>query len=131
MSAEWELRQALLHALRSDGGIMARVNGVFDEGPITATAPFIELLSSIAVDWSSKSFDGREIRISIALYSAAQENAPDVSAIELIDQCVQNLPAKLASYTIINRQYIRSRTGHDSDGRWSILIDYRFRLQKI
>lgn len=135
MSAEWELRAALLDALRSNSAIMARVNGVFDELPIVASAPYVELLSSISSDWSSKSFDGREVRLSIALISAAQENAPDVSTIDLIEQVVQNLPANIPTdnphYKIINSIYIRARTRHDADNRWTIMSDFRVRLQHL
>lgn len=143
MSAEWELRRALLDALRSNSEIMARVNGVFDERPITATAPYIELLNSISNDWSSKSFQGREVRLTIALVSAAQEIAPDVASVDLIEQALQNMPTNIPTntptntlndeprYKIINHQYIRSRYGHDADNRWTILIDYRVRLQHL
>lgn len=134
MSAEWELRQMMLDMMRADGEIMARVNGVFNERPITATAPYIELLSSISNDWSSKSFAGREVRLSIVFRSAAQEaieDASNISVVQWIERCAENLPKKLSSHVIINSQYLRSRSGHDNDGGWSILIDYRFRLQKI
>lgn len=143
MSAEWKLRQALLSALRENCDIMAQVNGIFDQGPIKASAPYIALLGSISNDWSSKTFTGREVFISIIWHSAAQEDAPDVSVIDLIEQILANLPANLSAnlpanlsangpqYQIINHQYLRNRSGHDDDGRWSILMDYRFRLQRI
>ncbi len=135
MSAEWELRAALLDVLRSNSAIMARVNGVFDERPITASAPYIELLSSISSDWSSKSFDGREVRLSIALTSAAQENAPDVRTMDLIEQAVQNMPANIPSdearYKIVNIIYIRARTRHDADNRWTVMIEFRVRLHPL
>lgn len=135
MSAEWELRGAVLSALRSNSEIMARVNGVFDERPITATAPYIELLSSISNDWSSKSFQGREVRLSIALMSAAQESAPDLSAAEFIHQVLLNLPNNIPQheprYKIINIIFDRTRTRHDADNRWTILIDYRVRIQYL
>lgn len=135
MSAEWQLRQAVLQALRSDDEILARVNGIFDERPITASAPYIELLNSISTDWSSKSFEGREVRLSIALRSAAQEDAPDILSLDLIEQSVLNLDANIPidppQFKIINRQYIRSRSGHDADGRWTIIIEFRVRMQRI
>ena len=135
MSAEWELRSAVLDALRSNGDIMARVNAVFDERPLAASAPTIELLSSISGDWSSKSFNGREVRLSIVLISAEQESAPDVTTMELIEQVVQNLPtyipAKEPRYKLINRIYIRARTRHDADNRWTIVSEYRVRMQQL
>ncbi len=135
MSAEWELRAALLDALRSNSAIMARVNAVFDERPINASAPYIELLSSISSDWSSKSFTGREVRLSIALISAAQENAPDVTTMDLIERTVQNMPVNIPVkeplYKLINCIYIRARTRHDADNRWTIVSDFRVRLQHL
>ena len=129
MTAEWELRQVILEILSHDAEIMSHINGVFDERPSQATPPYIELLNSVSVDWSSKSFTGREVRISIALYSAAQEEAPSVMLLSLIESVMTKLPRELPHHHIINSQYLRSRSGHDADGRWTIVINYRFRLQ--
>lgn len=129
MSAEWELREAILKTLRTDAEIMAHVNGVFNERPLVATPPYIELLGSTSSDWSSKSFIGREVRISIALRSAAQEDAPSISVLPLIENLMLKLPNELPHHRIINNQYLRSRSGHDADGRWTIVLSYRFRLQ--
>lgn len=129
MSAEWELRKIILEMLRGDDEIMAHVNGVFDERPLVAAPPYIELLGSTSSDWSSKSFTGREVRISIALRSAAQEDAPSITILPLLENLMLKLPNELPHYRIINNQYLRSRSGHDEDNRWTIIISYRFRLQ--
>lgn len=126
MSAESELAEAVLDALRS--GLGDQVNGVF-EGPQTrASAPWIELGPIVAADWGTKDKVGREVRLTLSVHDRAERAARTHALAAAAGGAIEDMARDLTSWRIASVAFVRARVTGSRPGEWVASLDYQVRV---
>lgn len=122
------LRAALLDRLRTDPEITARVNLV-DEAEINrAATPWLALVASASIDWSTKTLTGREVRIAFELRLHGDDPTTGADTAELVDARVLSLPAQQDGFRVASASFLRGRAERRERNARTLLREYRFRL---
>lgn len=129
MSAEVAVRGAVIDALAGDSALMAGINALFDGDPVKATRPYGVVGDCLGADWGGKDVEGRELRLTISLYDAAETPARLAGMIARIDPALASAPVR-EGWRIVTARLARSRVaragGRTPDG-WQAMVDYRIR----
>ena len=88
------LRAALLDHLRADPTIASALNIVDEAGVERASKPWLALVASAAIDWSTKTHAGREVRVAFELRLHGDDPASGADIAAMIDARVLALPAQ-------------------------------------
>lgn len=125
---EIALRAALIDWLVSDPALSSELNAIVEEAPLRVSLPWLAIAASASADWSSKSHEGREVRVALELH--CRGDSPDTagSIVAAIENRVALLPSAQAGFTVVNTQFLRARAEQRGESRRAILIEYRFRL---
>ena len=125
---ETALRAALLDHLRADAALMAAINLV-DEAEIErASAPWLALVASASIDWSTKSHAGREVRIAFELRLHGDDSATGEDIAALVDARALALPPDQSGFRVVNATFLRGQAERRARNGRAILREYRFRL---
>ena len=122
------LRAALLDHLRADAELMAAINLV-DEAEIErASTPWLALVASASIDWSTKTHAGREVRVAfeLRLHGDVPTTGGDIA--EQVDVQVLSLPAQQDGFRVVNATFLRGRAERRERNVRAILREYRFRI---
>lgn len=128
MSAEAEMRAALLAALRADAALMARVNRVHDDPPLKASPPMVVVGECSGTDWGTKDRPGRELRMSVTIEDDRETQARIAGIMPLVEAAVGSLPGTVGIWQTGSLMLIRSRLYRTAAGRWVGLLEYRLRV---
>ncbi|MEL7690284.1 tail completion protein gp17 [Citromicrobium bathyomarinum] len=125
---ETALRSALIDHLRADTALMDTINLV-DEAEIErAYAPWLALVASAAIDWSTKTHAGREVRVALELRLHGDDPATGIDIAGLVDARVLSLPAAQTGFRVVSAQFLRGQTQRRDRNARAILREYRFRI---
>ena len=128
---ETALRTALVDHLRADAALIDAINLV-DEAEIErASAPWLALVASAAIDWSTKTQAGREVRVAFELRLHGDDPATGADIARLVDARVLSLPAAHAGFRVVSAHFLRSRAERRARNARAILREYRFRLLEL
>jgi hypothetical protein len=125
---EIALRAALIDWLASDHELSGALNAIVEEAPSRTSLPWLAIAASASADWSSKSHEGREIRVALELH--CRGDTPDTAAdlVAAIERRIAAFPPALAGFTFSNARFLRARVEQRGESRRAILIEYRFRV---
>lgn len=125
---ELPLRQAVLDWLRADPELAAALNIIADENPVTATAPWLGIVASAAVDWSTKDLAGREIRLALELNTRGDDARGAIDLGRAIVARLDAIPRAQNGCVVASTHFLRSRAERRADNIRAILLEYRFRV---
>ncbi|WP_379548768.1 DUF3168 domain-containing protein [Qipengyuania sp. DSG2-2] len=125
---ETQLRTDLLGWLRGEPTITAAVNLVDEAETSRAMMPWLALVASASVDWSSKTHTGREIRIALELRHRGDVPGDAAELLRAIEARVETLPTQQNGYEIAGIQFLRARTERRAKNERASLVEYRFRV---
>lgn len=128
MAGEMAFRAALLEHLRGDDALNALTNGIFDQATDRVTPPYVIMADSLANDWSAKAHTGYEIRVALVVHDEGEDSQRLSAMTEAVVRRVNEMPLAHTGFTLVNMQFLRSRSRRDDDGRWQALIEYRARI---
>lgn len=128
MTAEQDIRAAVLALLREDAALRAKVNRVHDGMPVKATPPTMVLGECSGSDWGCKDRPGRELRIAITIEDDLETTSRIGAILPLAEGAVQRLPGLVGGWQVGSLVLIRSRLLRTNAGRWNALMDYRIRV---
>ena len=121
------LRAALIDWLRDDPAL-ATLNAIEEESPLSASSPWLGIAASASTDWSTKTRQGREIRIAFELTSRGDDPAADQQTARAIEQRIEALPREQGEYSVVTTRFIRARSERRPRNLRALLIEYRFRI---
>lgn len=128
---ETALRAALLDYLRADAEIASQIN-LIDETEIErASAPWLALVASAAIDWSTKTLVGREVRIAFELRLRGDDPATGGNIAESVDARVLGLPAQQPGFRVVSATFLRGRAERRAHNARALLREYRFCILQI
>lgn len=125
---ESAFRTALLAWLRADSELAASLNDIAEEAPSTAPAPTLAIAASAAADWSSKSTQGREVRVALELVDRSDTPDHTTSIAQRIEQRIATLDPVQAGFRVVVTQFLRSRVERRPRNLRAALLEYRFKL---
>jgi hypothetical protein len=120
------LAEAAMAALRGIEGL----NGVYDGPPLTAAFPYAIVEAGPESDWSHKSGEGRELRLSLLLRDKGERPARLRGLVAEVEDKMLQIGAALAGWRLVNLRFVREAMLRESGAAWSAAIDYRARLLK-
>lgn len=124
---ENHLRAALIDWLRADPAL-APINTIEEEAPLRASAPWLGIAASAAIDWGAKERHGREIRLALELASRTDQPAADAAILGVIEARVLALPPFHAGFELASVRFLRSRSEARPNNLRAALLEFRFRL---
>ena len=125
---ESALRTALIDWLRSDGELATSLNAVDEEAPSPASAPTLAIAASAAADWSTKTAQGREVRIALELLDRNDDAARTAGLASRIEHRIATLPAVQQNFRLAVTQFLRSTTERRPRNLRAVLVEYRFKI---
>jgi len=128
---EVPLRAALLAWLAADPVLAANLNAIVEEAPARTSLPWLAIAASASTDWSTKSHDGREVRVALELH--CRGDAPDAAGdlVAAIEARIATLPRDQNGFTVASTRFLRARAEQRAESRRAILIEYAFRVLAV
>lgn len=131
MSAERAIHAAFVAALAGDAAFAGLVNGVFDGEPVKGSIPYAVVDMSGAVDWSSKTAAGREVRMAVTIHEAGETPARLRTAMEAVQPAIDAVAREPDGWRVASLVFLRSRVARAARGGWTGLIEYRVRMMEM
>jgi hypothetical protein len=125
---ETQLRAALIAWLRSDPALQGSLNCIVEEAPVTASPPWLGLVASASTDWSTKTRQGREVRIALELHCRGDDPAQAGALADAIAARIDSLPRRQTAFDLASTLFLRARAEQRARNLRAILLEYRFRL---
>jgi len=125
---ETKLRAALTGWLRAAPDLENTLNSVAEEAPLSASPPWLGIAASASTDWSTKTREGREIRIALELHTRGDDVAGDGALVRAIGKRVDALPRAQDGFEVVNARFLRARAERRAKNLRSVLLEYRFRV---
>ncbi len=120
------LVEAAVAMLRTVNGL----NGIYDGAPLTAAFPYATVEAGPESDWSHKSGEGRELRLSILVRDKGESPARLRSLAVTVEAGVIAIGPELAGWRLVTLIFLRSSMLRGRDAAWTAAIEYRARLLK-
>jgi hypothetical protein len=120
------LAEAVIAALRTLEGL----NGVYDGPPLSAAFPYAVVAAGPESDWSHKSGEGRELRLSIQVYDKGERAGRLRALVAEIEAVVMQTGPELAGWRLVTLIFVREAMLRSTGAAWTESVDYRARLLK-
>jgi hypothetical protein len=120
------LAEAVIAALRTLEGL----NGVYDGPPLSAAFPYAVVAAGPESDWSHKSGEGRELRLSIQVYDKGERAGRLRALVAEIEAVVMQTGPELAGWRLVTLIFVREAMLRSTGAAWTAAVDYRARLLK-
>lgn len=120
------LVEAALAVLRTVDGL----NGVHDGPPLTAAFPYATVETGPESDWSHKSGEGRELRLSILVRDKGERPMRVRSIAATVEVAAAEIGPDLAGWRLVSLVFLRGTMLREAGAAWTAAIEYRARLLK-
>ena len=120
------LVEAALAALRGVDGL----NDVYDGAPLAAAFPYALVEAGPESDWSHKSGEGRELRLSILVRDKGERPVRLRQLVAEIEGSAMAVGPDLAGWRLVNLVFLRGSMLREAGAVWTAAIEYRARLLK-
>ena len=131
MSGAYAAVQAALLSAVSAAPELAALTGIYDGPPPRAAFPYASFSSTAASDWSTKTEQGRELRLAITLWDDGERAARLLQLAAALEQVVAGLPSQLDGWRIVSLALARTFIARDPQAPWAGLVEHRIRLFKL
>ena len=129
MSAAALLQAAAVARLRASPALAG--TGVFDAPPVRAALPYALVDEPLLADWSTKSWTGREARLSVLVHDAGERPVRLRSLAAAAEEALLSLGGDLADgWRIASVAPLRNRIVRGGE-RWIAGIEVRVRVYRM
>jgi len=130
MSASSALQSVLHATLAADEPLGRWVRGIFETPPRGTAFPYIVLGEDIVSDWSTKTFQGSEHRLTLHVWSQTSRIHEVKDLLALVAGALAGLPRDFDGYRLVNLLFLTSRVLPGADALTHHgLLELRVRLQ--
>jgi hypothetical protein len=127
-NANLALQAAAVAALQAHPALSQSLSGVFDGPPPRAVYPYISIADSLVSDWSTKTEEGREIRLALTIWDDGEEAIRLHQLMAHVEEALASMPRQLSDWWVASAVFVRSFVTRDPAGPWAGMIEYRYRL---
>jgi len=120
------LAERALAALRAVEGL----NRVYDGPPLTAAFPYAVVEAGPETDWSHKSGEGRELRLSVLVFDQGESPSRLRGLAAASEAAIAAIGPDLAGWRLVNLLFLRASMLRGKSAAWTAAIEYRARLLK-
>lgn len=122
------LQEAAVSALEAHPVLATELAGVYDGPPPRARFPYVSIADSFATDWSTKTAQGREIRLALTVWDDGDDASRLSRLMGHVEDAVAAMPSDLNGWRIASLVFLRSMVARDAAGPWAGLVEYRTRM---
>ncbi len=120
--------EALADSAAKAVGTVRGLNHAFNGRPLQAAFPYALVETGPETDWSHKSGEGREVRLSVTVRDKGEHSVRLRGLMRGAEAAVSNSPRTLPGWNVVGLQFLRSRTVAAQAGEWSGIIEFRARM---
>lgn len=110
---------------------LAGIAPVFDAVPVDAAAPYVTVGPDSVSDWSSKTGQGREHRVSIGVWDDAPGVARVKTLLAQVEAAVLPLTSEDGGWRVASVLFVRSFVTRDPEGWSHGVAEFRIRTEEI
>jgi hypothetical protein len=122
--------QALAEAALAALGGLDGLNGAWDGPPPTAAFPYALVETGPESDWSHKSGEGRELRLSILVRDKGERPGRLRALATGVEEALTGIGPDLNGWRLVNMVFLRGSMLREAGAAWTAAIEYRARLLK-
>jgi hypothetical protein len=108
--------------------LLADLAPLYDGAPPRAAFPYIVISDSPVTDWSSKTEQGREIRLALTIWDDGEAAESLRTLMIAVEAAMDNFPRDLPSWRVASLIFLRSLISRAPDAPSAALIEYRVRI---
>jgi hypothetical protein len=125
------VQSALVAAVEAHPVLAEELTGVFDGPPPRAAFPYVSIGDGLSSDWSTKTANGREIRIGLTIWDDGESATRLHQLAGHVEDAVAALPRDLPGWRIASFVFLRSFVTRNPTGSWAGVVDYRVRMLAV
>jgi hypothetical protein len=125
------VQAALVAAVEAHPVLAEELTGVFDGPPPRAAFPYVSIGDGLSSDWSTKTANGREIRIGLTIWDDGESATRLHQLTGHVEDAVAALPRDLPGWRIASCVFLRSFVTRNPAGSWAGVVDYRVRMLAV
>jgi len=125
---EISLRASLIAWLASAPELSGALNAIAEEVPTRTALPWLGIVGTSSVDWSTKTEVGMECRVTLELHARGDVPGSCAALGAAVQSRIAAMPAAQSGFRISSIQFLRSRAEQRADNIRALLLEYRFRL---
>lgn len=122
------LQGAAVSALEAHPVLSAELTGIYDGPPPRAIFPYISVADGLATDWSTKTAQGREIRLAMTVWDDGEQASRLHSLMGHAEDAIAAIPRDLPGWRIASLVFLRQVVLRDPVGPWAGLVEHRIRM---
>ncbi|MFN3620886.1 DUF3168 domain-containing protein [Sphingorhabdus sp.] len=122
---------AAVAALSAHPVLKAELSGIYDGPPPRAAFPYVAVTDGLTTDWSTKTKQGREIRLALTVWDDGDAATRLADLMGHVDDAVMAIPRDLPGWRIASLTFLRSIVVRDPAGPWAGLVEHRVRLLAV
>lgn len=107
------------------------IASVYDGVPPRAPFPHIVISDSPVSDWSTKTEQGREIRLTLNLWDDGEVAENLRSLMIAVETAMDGFPRNLPGWRVASLIFLRSLVSRTPEGPSAALIEYRVRVLEV
>lgn len=125
------LQAAAVSVLEAHPVLGTELAGIYDGPPPRATFPYVSVADGITGDWSTKTAQGREIRLALTVWDDGEEASRLSSLMAHAEDAIAAMPRDLPGWRIASLVFVRSIVARDAVGPWAGLVEHRVRMLAV
>lgn len=122
------LQVAAVAALSAHPVLTAQLSGIYDGPPQRAAFPYVSVTDGLTSDWSTKTKQGREVRLAFTVWDDGEAATRLSSLMGHVDDAILAMPRDLPGWRIASLVFLRSIVVRDAAGPWAGLVEHRVRM---
>ncbi len=122
------VQAAAIAALQSHPVLSTELTGIYDGPPPRAAFPYVSVADGLVSDWSTKSAEGREIRLALTIWDDGEDASRLHSLMSHVEDAIAAMARDLPGWRVASNVFLRSLVSRDPAGPWAGLVEYRIRV---
>ena len=122
------VQAAAVAALLAHPVLAAQLTGIYDGPPPRAAFPYVAVTDGVVSDWSTKTQQGREIRLAFTVWEDGEAATRLADLMGHVDDALSAMPRDVPGWRIASLVFLRSMVVRDPAGPWAGLVEHRVRL---
>lgn len=112
----FQFRKSLYEELSGDATLMALVGGIYDYVPENSAFPYVFLSEINALDWSTKTTRGFEIKANIEVLARERGSKKCLEIMSRIYELLHDQNLTVTGYTLVNMRVESNELTREKDG---------------
>lgn len=104
--------------------------GVYAGDAPAGVLPRIEVQEPVAADWSTKDWQGRELRTGVIVRAASGQDGRLPALRAAAEAAAGAIAGEIGGWRVASAVFLRSRTADERNGTRTVLIEHRVRVMQ-